>query len=405
MATAILDLDLNSLPCDITGLDNYQKALILIRWNQKPVGQLLLPVVNGCISTTQLPDKLIKASGNSFWQEWLNQLLEWKPIPTNVSPLAKASVAICTRDRPKDLERCLNTLLKMPDDGQEILVIDNCPTTDATEQLVKNHYPQVRYVYEPRPGLDIARNRALKEAKYNLVAFSDDDAAPDPDWLRSLLRNFNDPTVMCVTGLTMPLELETEAQEWFESYSPFNKGFLRRVFESSSQNPLATGKVGAGANMALRRSVVEKLGPFDEALDAGTPTCSGGDHEFFGRILAAGYHIVYEPNALSWHRHRRTRKELRQTLYGYGVGVYSLLTAHLLKRELSVFQIALGWFWHDQLPNLWRSLLRRPEAIPLDLILAELWGCVVGPWAYLFSRRKLQQALREKNWSKTHANH
>lgn len=389
MATAVLDIDLQNLPSEITGLDQYDKALVLIRLNKRPIGQATLPVINGHINAEELRSTLMKAAGWMLHESWLHDYLAWDERDTTNFVQPQATVAICTRDRPADLQRCLDGLMNLPDDGQEILVIDNCPSTDETEKLVAS-YQRVRYVCEKRPGLDIARNRALKEAKYEIVAFIDDDATPDLGWLRALLKNFSDPLVLCVTGLTMPLELETSAQEWFERHTPFGRGFRRIVFEETRQNPFATGKVGAGANMALRRSVLQQVGCFDEALDAGTPTCSGGDHEMFGSILAAGYRIVYDPVALNWHRHRRTWKELRHTLYGYGVGAYSYFTRHLLfHRELSVLQIIAGWFWHDQLPMLVRSLLRRPGCIPLDLVLAELKGCAAGPLSYIASRRKL----------------
>jgi cellulose synthase/poly-beta-1,6-N-acetylglucosamine synthase-like glycosyltransferase len=277
--------------------------------------------------------------------------------------------------------------MKLPDDGQEILVIDNCPATDATKQVV-SLFPQVKYVLEKKPGLDVARNRALYEAKHEIVAFTDDDAAPDPNWLRMLTRNFSDPLVLAVTGLIMPLELETKAQEWFEIYSPFGKGFERYVFDDTKIHPLATGSVGAGANMALRRCVLKDLGGFDECLDAGTPTCSGGDHEYFSRILSKGYRIVYEPGALSWHRHRRTWDELRKTLRGYGVGVYSWWTRKIfLEKDWRVIRPAIAWLLQSQIPIFLTSLLRLPGSVPLDLILAELSGCLVGPIIYLKNRR------------------
>ena len=143
--------------------------------------------------------------------------------------------------------------MAMPDDGQEILVIDNCPSTSDTKDLVQR-FSKVRYVLEQNPGLDFARNRALKEASQEIVAFTDDDAVPDPDWLRCLVRNFNSPQIMCVTGMTMPLELETEAQEAIENYSPFGKGFMEKRFSFMKSNPLAVGGVGAGASFYKTRS-------------------------------------------------------------------------------------------------------------------------------------------------------
>jgi GT2 family glycosyltransferase len=251
-------------------------------------------------------------------------------------------------------------------------------------------YTGVRYLREDYPGLNRARNQALREAGHAIVLFTDDDAVPDPAWLRAHLRAYGDPRVMCTTGLTMPLELETRAQETFEQYNPFARGFARKVYTRLNLNPLAVGEVGAGVNMAFRREVLAAVGPFDEALDAGTPTHSGGEAEMFSRILASGYRIVYEPGALSWHRHRRTWEELRRAIYGYGVGIYAFWTRkYFYDGELTAPLLALRWFWHDQLPALLRASLRRPDAQPFDLIAAELKGCVAGPFAYFGSRKQL----------------
>jgi GT2 family glycosyltransferase len=163
------------------------------------------------------------------------------------------------------------------------------------------------------------------------------------------------------------------------------------VFDGIHDDPLAVARAGAGANMAVRRAVLEELGGFDEALDAGTAACSGGDHEMFSRILAAGYRIVYEPAAVNWHRHRRTWSELRQALYGYGVGVYATWTRKLLfEKEPGVLRHALRWFRYGQLPHFWRTLRRDANAVPLDLLVAQSRGCLAGPAAYFRARRQLR---------------
>ena len=105
--------------------------------------------------------------------------------------------------------------------------------------------------------------------------------------------------------------------------------------------------------MAVRRDVLQLVGPFDERLDAGTPTRSGGDHEMFARLLARGYRLVYEPAAVSWHRHRRTWAELRDTLAGYGTGVYAMWTGRVIESgELAVLKQAVRWLFAVQLPQL-----------------------------------------------------
>jgi GT2 family glycosyltransferase len=395
MPTAVLDLDLANFPNTDIDLPTYTKAFILIRYKGLPIGKTQI-TISEKLSIKSCYDQLMAAVEKNYWEHWINDYLDWDERRVRNSPQLKATIAICTRNRTDDLAKCLHALSKLPDDGQEILVIDNCPSDNSTALLVET-FPQVRYVLEPNPGLDNARNRALLEAKNEVVAFIDDDAVPDGSWLRALIANFNSANVMCVTGLTMPLELETEAQEQFERYSSFSKGFRRKVFTFRTCNPVATGSVGAGANMAFRKSVMQKVGLFDEGLDAGTPTHSGGDHEMFMRILMAGYHIVYDPAALNWHRHRRTKEELRQVIYGYGVGVYSIFTHHLVTNyEFSVLGLAFRWFWKTQFPKLRKALLKKHGAPPLELITAELRGCIAGPSAYLKSRKKTRLLLNKK---------
>ncbi len=111
----------------------------------------------------------------------------------------------------------------------------------------------------------------------------------------------------------------------------------------------------------------------------------------FSRILAAGFRIVYDPAALNWHRHRRSFEELRDTLRGYGTGVYAMWTRALLNGEISVLKQALAWLRHGQIPELVRSLRPASRRIPLTLVLAELRGCLAGPRAYFASRQALRR--------------
>jgi GT2 family glycosyltransferase len=394
MPTAILDVDLRQLPPALTVAPRYREALVLIRLDGRPIGLTRLKVDRGQVLAPALRDTLQRASGSLYWKQWVAGAIGASRDGYPPHPSPTCTIAVCTRERPAELVHCLAAIAQLPDDGQEVIVVDNAPRTDATFKVV-GRFPGVHYVREDRPGLDAARNRALREARREIVAFTDDDARPDKGWLRALAANFEDPQVLCVTGLTMPLELETYAQEWFEQESPFGRGFTRRVFDAGNHNPLHSGPIGAGVNMAMRRSVLPQLGGFDESLDAGTPTQSGGDHEFFTRVLAAGYRVTYDPSALVWHHHRRGWKALGTTLQGYGTGVYAAWTRSLLvDREFPVLLMAWGWFRHHQLPGLIRSLLRLPRRRSLRLILAELRGCAVGPWAYLRSRRRTRSTGR-----------
>jgi GT2 family glycosyltransferase len=384
MPTAVLDLDFQRLPDSISGLEGYTQALALIRFNGRPVGQALLPVAEGAV-TGNLRDEVLYGVDSAFWEEWLNDYLDWKRDPVREGVDVGATVAICTRDRPKDLQRCLDALKRLPEDGHEILVVDNCPSTEATRRLAST-YDGVRYVRENQPGLNVARNRALREATHEIVAFSDDDAAPDPGWLRALLRNFDDPRILCVTGLTMPMELETQAQEWFQRMGGLGRGFKRMIFDAATHHPLKAWQAGAGVNMALRKSALRDIGPFDEALDVGTPSRGGGDTEMFARILSRGYRIVYDPRALSWHRHRSQWKELRVQLYGYELSGFAVWTrTFLFEGDWGALEQIYVWV-RREMRGLITSLWKRPGSAPLDLLLARFCGAAMGPWVYLYSR-------------------
>ncbi len=387
VATAVVQVDTENIPPRVHVPEKYTRAFVVVRRKGSPIAQFSVPVRDGQVDMERYGRALLQAIGRRgrYWavEDYLG------PVPE--AEIESATVAICTRERPEDLIRALRAVQALRPAPAAVLVVDNRPTTDRTRDAAAR-FPGVRYVREDRPGLDAARNRALREATTSIVAFTDDDAAPEPEWLARLLRSFDDPRVWCTAGLTLPVELETPAQEWFERYSPFGRGFDRLVFDGTRQDPLAVSRIGAGANMAVRREVLSDLGGFDEALDAGTPSRSGGDHEMFGRILAAGHRIVYDPAAVSWHRHRRTWEELRDALYGYGVGVYAMWTRKLLvDREPGVLMHAVRWFRYGQARHLYRALRRRPDAVPLDLLLAELRGCLAGPSAYLAARRQLRE--------------
>ena len=363
----------------------YTRAYVVVRYGSQPIAQFDVRVVQGEVDAAALARGLCEVTRVNR-PHWLVREYLGNEPPGRT---ADTTVAICTHERPLDLRRALTAMRRLDPCALEVLVVDNAPHSSDTRNVVAE-FPEVRYVCEARRGLDLARNRALHEARGPIVAFSDDDATPEREWLGALLRPFEDQRVWCTTGLTLPAELETDAQEWFERYTSFVRGFRRRVFEGEYHDTLSVGAIGAGANMAVRRTVLTMLGGFDPALDAGTASRSGGDHDLFGRILAAGHNIVYEPAAVSWHRHRRTWPELRDTLRGYGTGVSALMTRRVFRdHEPAALHHGLRWFLRHHMRTVWRAVRRRPDAVPLDLIRAEVAGWLIGPVAYARSVRAL----------------
>lgn len=309
------------------------------------------------------------------------------PRPGPGEALPAISVVVCTRDRTDNLRRCLAALLALDYPEYEIVVVDNAPSDDRTARLVAGL--PVRYVVEERPGLDRARNRGVREAAHGIIAYTDDDVCPDRGWLRAVAAAFSEPDVMAVTGLVAPAELETEAQRLFEfEYGGMSHGLSRRVFrrgELRNTGLLWANAIGCGANMSFRREVLDSVGPFDPALDVGTPAGGGGDLDMLHRVVARGHTAVYEPAAVVWHHHRRDLRALRRQLFdnGRGFGAYLITCArNRTVPRAAVARFALvTWAW----PWLVRRLVR-PGRFPRRLVAAELAGAILSPVFYLAAR-------------------
>jgi GT2 family glycosyltransferase len=96
------------------------------------------------------------------------------------------SVCICTRNRPDNLRKTLNSLDKSTYPVYEMIVSDDSTNTD-TEILIPSEYPRVKYVPGPRRGLGANRNNALREVTGSHVLFLDDDAVLDEHFLETAL--------------------------------------------------------------------------------------------------------------------------------------------------------------------------------------------------------------------------
>ncbi len=328
-------------------------------------------------------------------------------MPVNADAAAAApaiTVVIATRDRPQLLDRCLQSLLALDYPNFDVLIVDNAPSSDATEQLIEDRYRQqdsVRRVREDQPGLAAAHNRALVEATGEILAFTDDDVVADPQWLSSLAAAFaTGDDVACVTGMIVPLELDTQAQWWLEGYAGFSKGFARKVYNLDRDRPddvlfpYAAGKLGSGANMAFRPDVLREIGGFDTALGAGSGAYGGDDLAAFFEVVTRGHTLVYEPGAIVRHQHPATQEMLRRQLFGYGAGLTAYLTHTVVEQPSRILDLARRVptaLSYGLSGNSDRNV-RRPADFPFHLRLRELAGMAVGPVAYLRTRRRRRAA-------------
>jgi glycosyltransferase involved in cell wall biosynthesis len=388
----ILDLQLPSEITPVWGMETYEGLHVLVRYGNEPVGWVRLPNSGQpVISAERLREAIAQQVG---WELVPSVLGDEIVVRTNPGVATSVSIAVCTRDRADQLARCLRALLGLDYPAYEIIVVDNAPRDDATARMVADM--PVRYVRESRPGLNWARNRAIVEARHDIIAFTDDDARPDRHWLWAIAQTLTESGVGGVTGPVVPAELETAAQVTFElCYGGMSHEFRRRIIRReglTTQSLLWASSFGVGANMAFRREAISAVGPFDVALDVGTPTRGGGDIELFHRMVARGWTLVYEPAALVWHTHRRDMAGLREQIHcnGRAFGAYLLTCArNRTVNRLSILQFAIREW-------LGRWLLHRLQSsggLPRGLVAAELAGALLSPFVYWASQAHARKVI------------
>jgi glycosyltransferase involved in cell wall biosynthesis len=306
------------------------------------------------------------------------------------------SVILCTHDRTEYLKGSVPALLDLDYPRYEIIVVDNAPSTTATFDFISTRYgdePRIRYVREDQAGLSWARNCGIRNTQAEYIAFTDDDARVDREWLLRLMLNFFAmDNVACVTGQILPAELETQPQLWFEQFGGLGKDFQRKVFDMEEYRgdntlyPYTVGEFGAGVNMAFRTEVARQLGGFEVKIN------QADDISMFLKVITNGFRIIFDPTAFLFHTHRRDYDGLTRQVFNYGVGLSSFFTHLIVSDWLQIFRIG------PRIPLAMLYLLnpkssknkRKPSTYPAKLTWLERKGMVYGPFKYFKYTREIR---------------
>lgn len=327
-------------------------------------------------------------------QNALDKMIE-KSFPQTYSQ-PSLSVIVCTRNRTDSLLKCIETLKASNDTDFELIVVDNAPDNDSTKIALSN-IDELIYIVEPKLGLDHARNTGAKSASKDIVAYTDDDVAISAEWTSMLKKCFVNPKTMAVTGLVLPVSIQTKSQYIFEKYWSFNKGYQPIVFDdlffhANKKYGVPVWEIGAGANMAFRKIVFDLVGYFDDRLDVGASGCSG-DSEFWYRILADGWQCNYYPQLVVFHNHRADMDSLKKQLFSYMRGQVSSLMVQFEKYG----HIGNLWRVVKWLPlYYWRRLkekIRKRNIEKNETLWLEIKGCISGALFYWNNRRTKQDNL------------
>ena len=291
------------------------ECLIVFWWQDYPVGQLRQ---SGTPGRSLAVKPLVESSVDPEVLRFAQQASE-PGRSQSVRDDLVVSVVICTRDRPGELARCLASLPEQTRVPDQVVVVDNASSDGRTQEVVVK--AEAIYVREDRPGLGFARNAGVRAASGHIIVYTDDDVRLHSRWLERMVNAFDDERVMAVTGMVLPAELETEAQMFFEERWPFGRGyqpivFDRDFFKLDQTVGCPVWGIGAGASMAFRRAIFDRVGLFDERLGAGQAGCSE-DSEFWHRVLTHGWQCRYEPGAVVFHYHRREMAGLRKQIFFY----------------------------------------------------------------------------------------
>lgn len=355
------------------------------------------------------------------------------------APRPVVSVVMCTNGQSPYLFEALTSVAANHPSAvgagevpMEIIVVDNSLAGDLAERTDLGHFadiePRFRIVRAPVPGLSRARNVGIEAARGEYIAFTDDDAIVDKQWVQALLSGFDTADVYCVTGRTTAFDLSKEVYRLFEELVSFDKGPHGRRWNLATADtpplyPLPAGSLGAGNNMAFRAAAFSELGGFAEELGAGRPTRGGEDLDMFRRVILAGHDLVYRPEAAAQHRHRDTYESLRTQFYGYGLGMTASLTRAIfddpatLRRIVHELPAALKYFLTirsgssepygltDSAGPAAPSSAPRPTRIGirargtrLRLIGIEVLGLAAGP--FVFTSTRLKDALGALGFTK-----
>ncbi len=180
----------------------------------------------------------------------------------------EVSIIICTKNRCDSLKRTLRSIktTRHPSEGLELLIVDNGSTDHtqnvATEEAAEYSFP-VRVVCEQETGLSAARNRALEDAKGEILLFTDDDVLVSPDWVCRMIEDIRSGECDAVAG---GIEPGIEQEQFLQAPYLVNR---RGWFACTSCIRPGAVDIMFGANMAFHRRVLNAVPCFDLRLGAG----------------------------------------------------------------------------------------------------------------------------------------
>jgi glycosyltransferase involved in cell wall biosynthesis len=222
------------------------------------------------------------------------------------------SVIIPVYNDADRLQRCLRALEAQtyPSDRYEVIVVDNA-SDESIEPLVAQ-FPQAKAEFESQRGSYAARNRGVKMARGDVLAFTDADCVPAPTWMEAGVSRLDKDANIGAVGGRIVMS--------FKEGHPTPVELVDAIISLNQEKNCKQG-YAVTANVFVRQSMVEEIGTFNARLK------SGGDVEWTRRISAAGYDVVFGKDAAVEHPARHRYRDLRKKKLRVSKGYHDMQTA------------------------------------------------------------------------------
>jgi len=243
----------------------------------------------------------------------------------------KISVVICTRNRPDTVGQALESVAECDFEAFDVHVMDQSTDT-LTRDIVQNLATRfasklkINYHHLDKAGLSRAYNAGIHGSTGEIIACTDDDVVVPSNWLREVWNAFAaDPTAALLYGqVLIPPSLLEQARAGLIVPHLLVERLQRLAKDGESFKVF-----GMGANMALRRKELPRIGDFDEALGGGGPLRSSQDFDFAYRTYLSGAAIILSPAVKVDHYGTRTPEQWGGTMKAYGIGDGAFYSKHI----------------------------------------------------------------------------
>ena len=278
------------------------------------------------------------------------------------------SVILCTYNRQKYIYNVLRSIAEntLPHDQYEIVLVNNNNTDDTAAECRRfsGDYPDIafRYCVETNQGLSYARNRGIRESQGDLLAYVDDDATVNPQYLESYATFFaRHPQAVAAGGPILPV-YETEEPRWMSHYT--RQLITGRLYHGDSERQFPRDSYPGGGNACYRRSVFDTIGLFNVELGRkGNSLIGAEEKDLFDKMNSHNMKFYYIPTAILYHiiaPYKLTDDYFERLTYGIGVSE-RCRTQQISKKKYRRRLLKEAYKWCGTLA-LWCSFVVRGQA-------------------------------------------